>query len=82
MIDPMDMGEAEFARYKAREQAAEVYRRNGFEAFARRVEAGFEDECGQVRRARFFFDPPERPSAGFSAAWQEEELRARRCRHS
>jgi hypothetical protein len=71
MINPMDMTDEKFRLYQARQRAAQIYRSNGFHGFAQRVEAELEDECSQMRIARFFIDPPREPGPEFIAAWNE-----------
>lgn len=71
MTDPMDMTDAEFRLYQARDRAACVYREEGFHEFAERVEAGLHDECSQMSLALFFNDPSSKPDREFIAAWHE-----------
>lgn len=71
MKDPMDMTDEEFRLYQARQRAAGVYRSEGFQKFAWRVEAGLEDTCSQVRLAQFFIDPSPPPTKEYIAAWEE-----------
>lgn len=71
MIDPMEMTDQQYDRYLARQRTAHVYRAHGFYAFAGRVEAGLEDECSQMRIARFFIEPKPEPSREYLAAWNE-----------
>ncbi len=55
-MDPMDMNDAEWRLYQIRRRAASIYRAEGFEQFASRVEAGLEDGCYGFRVAEFFYD--------------------------
>ncbi|HWT13233.1 MAG TPA: hypothetical protein VN231_10810 [Allosphingosinicella sp.] len=71
MRDPMEMTDAEFRLYQARQRAAKTYRFEGFPEFAQRVVAGFEDSCSQVRLQRFFVDPAPPLTAEFLKAWNE-----------
>lgn len=71
VADPMDMTDEEYDRYRARQSAACVYRANGFPAFADQVEEGLEDQCSQMRIARFFIEPAPEPSPEYIGAWAE-----------
>jgi len=52
--DVQDVTDVEYREYLSRQFAARIYRREGHEWFARRVEAGLEDQCNPVRLGRFF----------------------------
>lgn len=54
MRDVGDMTDFEYREYLSRQFAARMYRHEGHEWFARRVEAGLEDQCNPVRLGRFF----------------------------
>ncbi len=70
MKDPMAMSEEEYCLFRARGQAAKVYRSEGFDEFAARVERGWEDSSSQVRLARFFLEPPRELCEEFIEAWR------------
>jgi glycosyltransferase A (GT-A) superfamily protein (DUF2064 family) len=71
MTDPKEITDAEFRLYQARDRAAFVYRKEGFCAFAERVEAGLQDECSQMRLALFIADPCPAHDQEFLTAWHE-----------
>jgi hypothetical protein len=69
MVEPMEMTDEEFRLYQARQRAAHAYQQAGFREFAERVQAGDEDECSQMRLARFFLDPTPELTDEFITAW-------------
>jgi hypothetical protein len=54
-----DMSDLEYRVYQSRQFGARIYRAEGHEWFARRVEEGFEDDCNPVRLGRFFRNLPD-----------------------
>jgi len=72
----MQMSDPEFDLYRARQSAAGVYRSHGFEDFADRVSAGLEDDCSQMRIAKFFIAPPREHSPEYLAEWRSLEATA------
>lgn len=58
-MDVQDMSDLEYRVYKSREFGARIYRSEGHERFARRVEQGLEDHCNPVRLGRFFQNLPD-----------------------
>jgi hypothetical protein len=71
MPEVLDMTDAEYQVYRVRQAAASVYRRHGHAEFAQRVEAGFEENCSQVRLARFWTAPSPPLTLEFIEAWNE-----------
>lgn len=59
MKDVQDMTDDEYRVHLSRQRGAGVYRSEGYEEFARRVEQGLEDHCNPVRMARFFLNLPD-----------------------
>jgi len=59
MTDIQDMTDEEWRTHQARQFGAEMYRAEGFDWFARRVERGLEDSCNPVRLGRFFHNLPD-----------------------
>jgi len=57
--DPQSMTDAEIRVERSRQFGAGIYRGEGHEGFARRVEAGLEDHCGPVRLGRFHQNLPD-----------------------
>lgn len=53
-MDIQDMTDDQYQVYQSRQFAARIYRTEGHDWFARRVEGGFEDHCNPVRLGRFF----------------------------
>ena len=58
-MDIQDMSDEQYREYQSRQYGARIYRAEGFEWFARRVEQGLEDRCGPVRLGRFFKNLPD-----------------------
>jgi hypothetical protein len=58
-MDLQDMTEHEYRVHQSRQFGARIYRDEGHEAFARRVEAGLEDRANPVRLGRFFQNLPD-----------------------
>lgn len=59
MKDVQDMSDDEWLLLKSRQFGARMYRAEGHEWFARRIEDGLEDHCNPVRLGRFFQDLPD-----------------------
>lgn len=59
MVNVQDMSDFEYSEYQSRQFAARMYRAEGHEWFARRVERGLEDQCNPVRLGRFFHNLPD-----------------------
>lgn len=59
MKDIQDMTDEECRLQEARQFGARIYRGEGYNCFARRVEAGLEDQCNPVRLGRFFQNLPD-----------------------
>jgi hypothetical protein len=57
--DIHDMTDEQWRLHQARHFAAGMYRTEGHEWFARRVEAGLEDTCNPVRLGKFFQNLPD-----------------------
>jgi hypothetical protein len=58
-MDIRDMSDHQYQVYLSRQFGARMYRDEGHEGFARRVEAGFEDSSNPVRLGRFFQNLPD-----------------------
>ena len=52
------MTDDEYRVHQSRQFGARMYRAEGFESFALRVEEGLEDDCNPVRLGRFFQNLP------------------------
>ena len=78
MKDRQDMTDEEHRLQDARECAALAYRAARFHDYATEVELGEHDDCGQMRVAQFFIEPPQSQSAEFIAAFDEAAARSAR----
>jgi hypothetical protein len=54
-----DMSDRDYQLYQSRQFGARIYRAEGHERFARRVEQGLEDHCNPVRLGMFFHNLPD-----------------------
>lgn len=59
MKDIQDMTDDEWRLYQARQFGARMYRAEGHDWFALRVEKGLEDQCNPVRLGKFFQNLPD-----------------------
>ena len=59
MKNVQDMTDEEWRLHQARQFGAKMYREEGHERFASRVEKGLEDQCNPVRLGRFFQNLPD-----------------------
>lgn len=59
MKDQQDMTDEEIRLDRSRQFGAQMYRFEGHEWFARRIEEGLEDHCNAVRLGRFFQNLPD-----------------------
>lgn len=71
------MSDDAYRTYTARKNAAGIYRANGFDTFAQRIECGGEDDCSQVRLMLFALEPAPPLTDEFVAAWHEAALQNR-----
>lgn len=58
-MDIQDMSDDEYRVHRSRQIGAAMYRAEGHEWFAQRVDLGLEDHCSPVRMARFFQNLPD-----------------------
>jgi hypothetical protein len=58
-MDIQEMSDHEYQVHKSRQFGATMYRAEGHDEFALRVELGLEDHCNPVRLGRFIHNLPD-----------------------